>query len=102
MVARPLGTWVAAFILGELVCAVPPGDHFLFLAQDLIQSWPFGFVFPIWYMALCSSSEDIFQPQGESLRNIKRSPGTSSYRCHLGARFPGNATEEHLSHSCSL
>lgn len=75
---------------------VPPGVC-LFLFPGLgLSGWPSGSVFPIWHVALFSSSEDS-EPQGESLRNINKKPqGTSSSCCHLSARFPGNATAELL------
>lgn len=75
---------------------------------------PVGIVFPSTARACCAAgrfSESFpfhmgpvlglrghCQPEGESLRNINKKPqGTSSYHCHRGARFPGNATEECLS-----
>ena len=59
----PWGTWVAADIRGGLMCVVRRAVIFSSLAQDLLQSWPFGLVFPIWCVALCSSSEDVVSPK---------------------------------------
>lgn len=64
MAPVPLGTWVAAGILGGgLVCAVPGGYHFLLPSQGWLRSWLFGLVFPIWFVALSLSSEDIVSPR---------------------------------------
>lgn len=64
MATMPLGTWVAADILGGgLVCVVPSGCPVLLPGRGLFRSWLFGLVFPIWFVALSSSSEDIVSPR---------------------------------------
>lgn len=94
-------------------CPWEPGLLWTF-AGGLCVWCPAGIVFPSTARACCAAgrfSESFpfhmcpvlglrghCQPEGESLRNINKKPqGTSSYHCHRGARFPGNATEECLS-----
>lgn len=70
---------------------IPQGARACSTVSHFGWSFPFGVCPFLQLQGHC-------QPQGESLRNINKKPqGTSSYHCHRGARFPGNATEECLS-----
>lgn len=98
----PWGTWVAADTRGGLVCGAPC-CHFLFSGPGLAPELAVWVGLPHLMCGPVLELRGCCQPQGESLRNINKKPqGTSSCCCHLGARFPGNATEERPSHGCSL